>query len=428
MTALLPRVPRERAPLPRGKTLARHVAGIAIATAALFGCASARQTNALPQLAPPALEPESACLRLGPIAGTADPFFGGLMSEEVLVESARHDALVQGQRAGATHVQLSDDVRRWPSGMFGGGQGVTVVGVAYNCSSLKAVPHAPAAVPTVAGCTKDTDCKGERICVAGACADPPRRPVPVSTQCEATMPVRDGGAVDPDDLLAALLPSFDRTSHTTIVRTVEALDGGRDSLVARDCLHVDRPVGAPPPSSWRASDRVEPAVLATASADEGRVVAWVRLGQHEGYCAGPVGVLALFSVAEGRVRLVAAESQDLECAMDPKLREVAHGSGQRLLVTVKGNGSEGSSQELERVWRVDGTGLHALGEYATVGRQGRDQGDVTEVDATVEYGMQRIIVREVERKKTCSAADSCKTLSQKARTTRYRVGSTLERE
>ena len=44
------------------------------------------------------------------------------------------------------------------------------------------------------------------------------------------------------------------------------------------------------------------------------------------------------------------------------------------------------------------------------------------------HGMQRIIVREVERKKTCSAADSCKTLSQKARTTRYRVGSTLERE
>jgi hypothetical protein len=36
------------------------------------------------------------------------------------------------------------------------------------------VPVAPAA-PCLAGCGKDTDCKGDRICVKGECVDPPAR-------------------------------------------------------------------------------------------------------------------------------------------------------------------------------------------------------------------------------------------------------------
>jgi hypothetical protein len=39
------------------------------------------------------------------------------------------------------------------------------------------VPMAPAApaTPCLTGCGKDTDCKGARICVNGACQDPPSR-------------------------------------------------------------------------------------------------------------------------------------------------------------------------------------------------------------------------------------------------------------
>jgi hypothetical protein len=150
-----------------------------VVAAALFGCAQARP-SALPEVAQPPLDPEAQCVRLRPVIGTADPFFGGLKSDDDLVEIARHDALVEGLRAGATHVQFQGEPRRWPSGTFGSGHGVTVVGVAYHCAVLR-----PAAPPTVAvaatlapppGCAKDTDCKGDRICQEGRCTDPARRP------------------------------------------------------------------------------------------------------------------------------------------------------------------------------------------------------------------------------------------------------------
>jgi len=32
--------------------------------------------------------------------------------------------------------------------------------------------QAPAPAPTTSGCTKDTDCKGDRVCTNGACVDP----------------------------------------------------------------------------------------------------------------------------------------------------------------------------------------------------------------------------------------------------------------
>jgi hypothetical protein len=34
-----------------------------------------------------------------------------------------------------------------------------------------------ASAPPAGGCSKDTDCKGDRICVEAACVDPPPRPV-----------------------------------------------------------------------------------------------------------------------------------------------------------------------------------------------------------------------------------------------------------
>jgi hypothetical protein len=41
-------------------------------------------------------------------------------------------------------------------------------------SPASAAPEAPA-TPCLTGCGKDTDCKGDRICVNGACQDPPSR-------------------------------------------------------------------------------------------------------------------------------------------------------------------------------------------------------------------------------------------------------------
>ena len=37
------------------------------------------------------------------------------------------------------------------------------------------VPSATPATPCLTGCGKDTDCKGDRICVNGSCQDPPSR-------------------------------------------------------------------------------------------------------------------------------------------------------------------------------------------------------------------------------------------------------------
>ena len=44
-------------------------------------------------------------------------------------------------------------------------------------SPATAAPEASAtpATPCLTGCGKDTDCKGDRICVKGACQDPPSR-------------------------------------------------------------------------------------------------------------------------------------------------------------------------------------------------------------------------------------------------------------
>jgi hypothetical protein len=46
--------------------------------------------------------------------------------------------------------------------------------VATSPGAEPPVPVAPAA-PCLAGCGKDTDCKGDRICVKGECVDPPAR-------------------------------------------------------------------------------------------------------------------------------------------------------------------------------------------------------------------------------------------------------------
>lgn len=45
-----------------------------------------------------------------------------------------------------------------------------------QCSLAKSTPPVVAVPAVAAGCTKDTDCKGDRICAAGACVAPPAAP------------------------------------------------------------------------------------------------------------------------------------------------------------------------------------------------------------------------------------------------------------
>ncbi len=45
---------------------------------------------------------------------------------------------------------------------------------------------APAPAPGTAGCTKDVDCKGDRVCSRGECVDPPGPPAPTAPTPSAT--------------------------------------------------------------------------------------------------------------------------------------------------------------------------------------------------------------------------------------------------
>ncbi len=105
-------------------------------------------------------EPGPECVRLGVVTGGADPLFGGTRSREQLVESARNDAINQASDAGATAILFQGEPGVSPSGTFGGKEAVAVFAAAFRCG----------APPP--GCTKDTDCKGTRVCDSGRCVEP----------------------------------------------------------------------------------------------------------------------------------------------------------------------------------------------------------------------------------------------------------------
>jgi hypothetical protein len=142
---------------------------------AALGCGTTGLSARGRQVAVLDVKPGAECAVLGDVAGSADPFFGGLKSAQELVESARNDVRNEAAHRGATHVRFTGGPDRWPSGTFGGGQGVTVSAVAYRCAS----PQDPAASQAgEAGCAKDTDCKGDRICQSHTCVDPQRSTAP----------------------------------------------------------------------------------------------------------------------------------------------------------------------------------------------------------------------------------------------------------
>jgi hypothetical protein len=41
-----------------------------------------------------------------------------------------------------------------------------------QCAAQVRAEHGDQGAAAASGCTKDTDCKGNRICVSGACVDP----------------------------------------------------------------------------------------------------------------------------------------------------------------------------------------------------------------------------------------------------------------
>lgn len=141
---------------------------------AALGCGTTALSAKGRQVAVLDARPGAECAVLGEVGGSADPFFGGLKPPEELVEAARNDARNEAGRQGATHVRFTSGPDQWASGTFGGGRAVTVSGVAYRCAD-PSEPAAPAGEP---GCSKDTDCKGDRICQSRTCIDPKRTTAP----------------------------------------------------------------------------------------------------------------------------------------------------------------------------------------------------------------------------------------------------------
>ena len=113
---------------------------------AVLGCATPTLLARGRQVVPLDTEPGPECVVLGNVSGSADPFFGGLKSSEELVSMARIEALNDAGALGATHLRFVGAPERWPSGTFGGGQGVSVAGIAYRCVGAGADPaRAPGA-------------------------------------------------------------------------------------------------------------------------------------------------------------------------------------------------------------------------------------------------------------------------------------------
>ncbi len=104
------------------------------------------------------------CENLGLVEGSSS--LSGL-SRNTGMTNAIHEMYEQALAAGATHIEY--EPRRgtyWATGQ-------QIQGTAYRCPPDGAAASASLAVPV--GCTKDTDCKGDRVCVGGSCTDPLRR-------------------------------------------------------------------------------------------------------------------------------------------------------------------------------------------------------------------------------------------------------------
>jgi hypothetical protein len=144
-------------------------------------CATSKPRG--PQVAQTHTKP-AGCEVLGPVKGSDTSIEPGKKWEHMQhgpsKEAAIADALQQAGAMGATHAHLEKPVPQ--------DRGYYVEGWAYDCSARPAAapaaapaPSADPAVQTTAtpgaapgwwGCSKDTDCKGDRICRDRECVDP----------------------------------------------------------------------------------------------------------------------------------------------------------------------------------------------------------------------------------------------------------------
>jgi hypothetical protein len=119
--------------------------------------------------------PPEHCVLLGPVKGTDQSMEAGKPWEHMQVGPSKNAAidaaLEEAAAKGATHVRLGEMTRIE--------RGFSIDGAAYDCSSRAATPAAPppaappeATPPAWLGCSKDTDCKGDRICRNRECVDP----------------------------------------------------------------------------------------------------------------------------------------------------------------------------------------------------------------------------------------------------------------
>jgi hypothetical protein len=172
----------------RAMTAAGALAGLACATSARptpAPDAGGRRANVV-GAAPP------DCQRIGRVAGREEAygFLPDLQPKTDLRKGAEEKAARQAAELGATHVVLDDPPPKAP-----GGQALAT-GTAYRCPDVPAAASPPAraapapapaattpaqvATPCPTGCGKDTDCKGDRVCEAGACVDPRPAPPPAA--------------------------------------------------------------------------------------------------------------------------------------------------------------------------------------------------------------------------------------------------------
>lgn len=129
---------------------------IVMAGTALIGCgttlsAAARRVQRIEQ--PRAI----GCENLGIVEGSSS--LSGV-SRSTGNTNALHEMFESAAAMGATHVSYEDQKGAyWATGQH-------VQGTAFKC------PPGYAGPGTSVGCTKDTDCKGDRVCTTGSCVEP----------------------------------------------------------------------------------------------------------------------------------------------------------------------------------------------------------------------------------------------------------------
>jgi len=155
---------------------------------ACLGCATPPRTERrvpVPSLLPAATSivvvdapPAGRCKAIGETNGgryyveKGDWTYPGVT--ESYVKYARVEALNQAALKGATHVVYE---KPWTFEGRDGNRAEYVTARMYVCEELEPPPaQAAQAAPQVMGCTKDTDCKGNRICENAKCVEPPAPP------------------------------------------------------------------------------------------------------------------------------------------------------------------------------------------------------------------------------------------------------------